>query len=36
MQTFLKILKSLPAALLRLAHVIKHLFCDLNSCDEEE
>lgn len=36
MQTILKIVKALPAVLLRLAHVIKHLFCDLNSCDKEE
>lgn len=36
MQTFLKILKALPAVLLRFAHVIKHLFCDLDSCDKEE
>lgn len=36
MQTFMKIVKALPAVLLRLAHVIKHLFCDLNSCDKEE
>lgn len=36
MQTFLRILKDLPVALLRVAHVIKHLFCDLNSCDKEE
>ena len=36
MQTLLKIVKALPGVLLRLAHVIKHLFCDLNSCDKEE
>lgn len=36
MQTFLKFVKALPAVLLRLAHVIKHLFCDLTSCDKED
>lgn len=36
MQTFLRIVRMLPDILLRAAHVIKHLFCDLNSCDKEE
>lgn len=36
MQNCLKIIKALPSVLLRLAHVIKHIFCDINSCDMEE
>ena len=40
MKTFLKILKSVPALLARIAHVIEHMFCDdvpdFNFDDEED
>lgn len=35
MQKFLKILKMIPDYLIRVAHVIKHMFCE-DECYEEE
>lgn len=37
MKQLLKILKSIPAVLARIAHVIEHMFCDeVPSIDEED
>ena len=36
MNTLKKILKVLPSVLLRVAHLIKHLFCDIDTCNVKE
>lgn len=36
MTTLKKILKVLPSVLLRVAHLISHLFCDIDSCKEDD
>lgn len=36
MNKFINILKILPSILLRISHVIVHLFCDIDRCEEDD